>query len=250
MRDISLHPGENVDDLMFKGLRIIQNRTGFRFGMDAVLLAGFAHGRGARVLDLGTGTGVIPLLMAGAQPASRFTALEIQPDMADMAQRSVALNGLEERIRVVCGDLLQYRQLLEREQYDTVTCNPPYTRADEGSASQQESQAVARHEQSCTLEDVARAGYYALRYGGHMALIIRAQRTVDILDTLRREKLEPKRARLVCPRQGAVPNLLLVEAIKHARPGLAWEAPLTVNGPDGTYTPEMRAIYHMEDENG
>ncbi|MDD4796789.1 MAG: tRNA1(Val) (adenine(37)-N6)-methyltransferase [Eubacteriales bacterium] len=243
-------PGEHVDDLMFKGLRIIQSRTGFRYGMDAVLLAGFARPRGAGVLDLGTGTGIVALLLAGINEAAHITALEIQPEMADMARRSVRLNHLERRIDVLCADLRAHKELLQAGQYDVVVCNPPYTRADEGSASPTKSQAMARHEHSCTLDDVAQAGYYALKYGGYMALIIRAQRTVDLLETLRRHKIEPKRARLVCPRRASPPNLLLVEGIKHGKPGLLWEPPLVVFGDDGRYTPELRAIYHMEEDDG
>lgn len=243
-------PGEHVDDLMFKGLRIIQSATGFRYGMDAVLLAGFARPRGASVLDLGTGTGILALLMAGINESARVTALEIQPDMADMARRSVELNHLQQRIEVICGDLRDHKNLLRAGRYNVVICNPPYTRTDEGSSSPVKSQAVARHEHSCTLDDVAQAGYYALKYGGYMALIIKAQRTVDIFETLRRHKIEPKRARLVCPRRKSPPNLLLVEGIKHGKPGLIWEPPLVVFGDDGAYTPELKAIYHMEDNNG
>ena len=247
MNDDILREGERIDDLELKGLRIIQSRKGFRFGMDAVLLAHFVDVRpGDRVADLGTGTGIIPLLLAGHTKASKLTGLEIQPEMADMAGRSVALNNLTDRVSILQGDLRQAHELLGYGGFDVVTCNPPYERQGSGVVSEDRALAIARHEVACTILDVCRASFDILRQRGRLALIIRADRVMDVLLALRQTRLEPKRIRMVCARADREPNLMLVEASRGGSPGLRWEPPLIIYDANGHYTPELFGIYGRE----
>jgi len=247
--DVTLNEYERVDDLQFGGLRIIQSQRGFRFGMDAVLLAHFADVRpGDRVADLGTGTGIIAILLCGHTKAGSVVGVEIQPEMAGMAVRSVRLNGLEDRISILQGDLRHAHDSLGYGNFDVVTCNPPYERRGSGVACRDESSTIARHEEACTLQDIAREAYSLLRHGGRMEIIIRADRAVEALLTLREARLEPKRIRLVCPGAGRSPNLVLIESTRGGNPGVRWDPPLTVFGPDGAYSPELQAIYGMPQE--
>jgi len=247
--DVTINEYERVDDLQFGGLRIIQSRRGFRFGMDAVLLSHFADVRpGDRVADLGTGTGIIPILLCGHTRGRSFVGLEIQPEMAEMAARSVRMNGLEDRIRILEGDLRQAHELLGYNGFDVVTCNPPYERKGGGVVCQEMAWTLARHEEACTLTDVARAAFNLLRQGGRLELIIRADRAVEVLVTLKESRLEPKRIRMICPSVDRSPNLMLVEATRGGNPGTRWEPPLIVYGPDGAYTQEINAIYGKAQE--
>lgn len=247
--DVALNEYERVDDLQFGGLRIIQSRRGFRFGMDAVLLSHFTRVRpGDRVADLGTGTGIIPILICGHTRAASVVGIEIQPEMAEMAARSVRMNGLGDRIEILRGDLRQAHELLGYNGFDVVTCNPPYERKGGGVVSRDAAWALARHEEACTLCDVARTAYNLLRQGGRLGIILRADRAVEALLTLKEARLEPKRIRLVCPSIAHAPNLMLVDAARGGRPGARWEPPLVIYGPDGAYTPELQAIYGMEPE--
>ena len=243
--EVALKEYERIDDLQLGGLRIIQSRNGFRFGMDAVLLAHFSSVRPReKVADLGTGTGIIPMLLCGHTRVGKVVGLEIQPDMADMAARSVRMNGLEDRISIVEGDLKQAHVLLGYNGFDVVTCNPPYERRGGGIVSQDKAWAIARHEEACTLSDVARTGFNLLRQGGKMNLIIRADRAVESLITLKEARMEPKRIRLICPSSDKGPNLMLIEAVRGGHPGVRWEPVLVVYGPDGQYTADVRAIYN------
>ncbi len=245
--DFPINEYERVDDLQFGGLRIIQSRKGFRFGMDAVLLSHFSEVRpGDRVIDLGTGTGIIPILLSGHTKGREFVGLEIQPDMAEMAARSVRLNSLEAKISIKQGDLRQAHELFGYNTFDVVTCNPPYERRGGGVVCQELAWTLARHETACTFADVARAAYNLLRQGGRLELIIRADRAVEVLMTLKESRLEPKRIRLVCPRADRSPNLMLAEATRGGNPGVRWDPPLVIYGDDGEYTAELKAIYGKE----
>jgi tRNA1Val (adenine37-N6)-methyltransferase len=242
--DVGIKEYERVDDLQFGGLRIIQSRKGFRFGMDAVLLSHFADVRpGDRVVDLGTGTGIIPILLSGHTKGMEYVGLEIQPEMAEMASRSVLMNGLEGKIKIVNGDLRLSHELLGYNSFDVVTCNPPYERKGGGVVCQEMAWTLARHEEACTLSDVAHAAFNLLRQGGRLSIIIRADRAVDVLMMLKESRMEPKRIRLVCPSVDKSPNLMLAEATRGGNPGVRWEPPLIVYGADGAYSPELKAIY-------
>ena len=243
--DVALKPGERVDDLQYMGYRIIQHEDKFRFGTDAVLLASWArvHTRD-KVADLGCGTGVVGLLLASRYPRASIIGLEIQPDMADMAARSCAMNELPaERIRVLQGDLRESADLLGYNTMDVVVCNPPYGKVGHGLVSQAAAHALARHEICCTITDVAQAAYKLLRYGGRAYIIYPANRIDDVVYELRQAKMAPKRLRLVYHAFGNAPNFLLLEAVREGGQGLLWEPPLVLYHKDGTMTDEANVIY-------
>ena len=244
---MNIHENERIDDLQRGGLRVIQRVDAFRFGTDAVLLSAFSMPRRHdRLCDLGTGTGVIPLLLYGREPTLTGDAVEIQPDMADMAARSMALNGLSDVIRVHAGDLRQIRGLLPHARYDLVTCNPPYGKAGGTLLNPAESKRLARHEETCRISDVAQAAAWLLHGGGRLCVVFPAARLLELTDALRACRLEPKRLRLAHSRLGKQAHLCLLEAMLDARPGMTVEPPLVIYRDDGTYTDEMRAIYGAE----
>jgi tRNA1Val (adenine37-N6)-methyltransferase len=241
---MDLRPGERLDDLGRGGLRIIQHPGRFPFAIDAVLLAWYATVRGkARVLDLGTGCGVIPLLLAARHPRAQITGLEIQAETADMASRSVALNGLADRIRIDCGDYRQVGTLYGHGSFDLVTMNPPYREPGRGLISPMESRATARHELTGSLADAVKAASVAVKFGGRVAVVFLAERLTDLMVELRAKRLEPKRLRLVQPRADRPANLLLLEAVKGGGPGLTVEPPLVVYEEGQRFTAEVQAIY-------
>ncbi len=246
-QDVCLKGEERVDDLQNSGLRIIQNPAEFCFGMDAVLLASFVQIRaGGQAVDLCTGSGIIPLLLSARTEARRIEGVEIQPQVADMARRSVALNGLEGLISIHTLDLKEAPARLGRDFADSVTCNPPYGRAGASLHSLSEAKRIARHEVRCTLEDCIAAAAALLKHGGRAAFIHQSTRAVDLIALLRQYKLEPKRIRAVQPDRDRPPNLVLVEGVKGGGPGCTWLPSLIVRGEDGEYTSEMRRIYHMD----
>lgn len=246
--EILLKPNERIDDLQRNGLRIIQNPNAFRFGMDAVLLADFTRLKPReRVADMGTGTGILPLLLSQKEPSCCFDAFEIQDDMADMAARSVKLNGLEERIRVHAADMRTAYQIVGREKMHAVICNPPYGKRGGTLTSETEGVSVARHEGDCTIEDVASSCAAVLRNMGRLSIVFPAQRMLELLDALRKSRLEPKRIRMVCAHADKPPYLVMVEAMKNAKPQLLWMPPLIVYHADGSETDEIRRIYHHDD---
>ncbi len=242
MKGVRLARNERVDSLDHLGRRIIQRTDGFRFSMDAVLLAHFPrYGKDCRVLDLGTGTGAIPLLMA--ENAAYVEALEIDSSMAGMAARSVLLNGLEEKIRVRCGDYREIRKLVEPESFDVVLANPPYGSVSDGPVAKG-TQVGARQEMTATLSDVVRAARYALRYGGKFAMVHRPARLAEIFAALAANQLVPKRMRFVEPKAGKQANLVLIEAVQGGAPGGLIALPtLRVYDGNGNYTPELLEIY-------
>lgn len=235
---------ERIDDLQRNGYRIIQHPEKFCFGMDAVLLSGFATAhRGERVLDLCTGTGIIPILMEAKTEAAHLTGLEIQEESADMARRSVALNGLEEKIDIVTGDVRKADSYFPSAFFDVVTCNPPYMIGRHGLTNPEAPKAIARHEILCTLEDVVGQTARLLKAGGHFYLIHRPFRLAEIITTLARCKLEPKRMRLVYPYVDKEPNMVLIEAVKGGKPRMTVESPLIIFQEQGVYTEEIREKY-------
>ena len=241
-----LKPGERVDELLRNGYRIIQDPARFCFGMDAVLLSGFAAEgirSGAKVLDLGTGTGIIPLLLRGKTRASRLTGLEIQPESADMAARSVALNGLEDSVSIIQGDLKEAGSLFPAASFDAVTCNPPYMIGRHGLLNEQGPKAIARHEILCTFEDVASQTAKVLAPGGSFFLVHRPFRLAEIMGVLMKYRLEPKRMRLVYPFWDREPNMVLLQAVRGGNPRLKVERPLAIYREPGVYTEEIREIY-------
>ena len=236
--------GERLDDLGRKGYQIIQDPKRFCFGIDAVLLTGFARVKdGDTVLDLGTGTGIIPILLEAKTGASHLTGLEIQPESADMAKRSVCYNELEKKIDIVEGDIKNASEIFGRGSFDVVTCNPPYMIGAHGLTGGNESKTIARHEVLCTFEDVAREAAAVLKPGGMFYLVHRPFRLVELLGTMTKYRLEPKRMKFVHPFVDKEPNMVLIEAKKGARSLVEIEPPLIVYKSPGVYTDEIYDIY-------
>ena len=241
---IVLKENERIDDLQRNGYRIIQNPDKFCFGMDAVLLSGFARAKeGSRVLDMGTGTGIIPILLAAKTGAAHLTGLEIQEESADMARRSVALNGLEKKIAIVTGDIKEAGDLFDAASFDVITCNPPYMTSKHGLTNPEDAKAIARHEILCTLEDVITQTARLLKPGGNFYLVHRPFRLAEIMVLLHACKLEPKRMQLVYPFVDKEPNMVLIEANRGGRPRMTVEKPLIVYKEPGVYMPEIYDIY-------
>ena len=213
--------------------------------MDAVLLSAWAKCRpGDEVLDLGTGNGVIPILMQARCGGAHFTGLEMNGESADMARRSVRLNGLEEWVSIVQGDIREADRIFPSASFDVVTANPPYMTAGHGKAGESQALAMARHEILCTLDDVVRAASLVLRSGRKFCMIHRPFRLAEIIRSMSRHHLEPKRMRLVYPFANKEPNLLLIEGVKGGRPRMSVEPPLIVYREPGVYTEEVWELYY------
>lgn len=241
---INLKENERIDDLQRNGYQIIQDPNRFCFGMDAVLLSSFAKAKeGDNVLDLCTGTGIIPILMEAKTKADKFVALEIQEDSADMARRSVLLNHLEEKIDIVTGDVKEADTLFKAASFDVITCNPPYMTGQHGLRNKDEAKTIARHEVLCTLEDVIRVSAKLLKPGGNFFMVHRPFRLSEIMVLLHQYKLEPKRMQLVYPYVDKEPNMVLIEANRGGKPRLTVEKPLIVYKEPGIYMPEIYDVY-------
>ncbi len=242
--DVFLRENERVDDLQRNHYKIIQDKERFCFGMDAVLLSGFARAQeGSGVLDLGTGTGIIPILMAAKTKAAHLTGLEIQDESADMARRSVKMNGLEERITIVTGDIREAVSIFGAASFDVVTCNPPYMTEHHGLTNPEAPKAIARHELLCTLEDVISRSAKLLVPGGNFFMVHRPFRLTEIFVLLHNYRLEPKRMKLVYPFVDKEPNMVLIEASRGGKSGMKVEKPLIVYRSQGVYTDEIYDIY-------
>jgi tRNA1(Val) A37 N6-methylase TrmN6 len=239
-----LRPDERLDHLLTRDLRIIQSPEVFSFSLDAVLLARFAGiPPKGRVLDLCTGTGVIPLLLT-TRTEAEIDGVEIQPKLADMARRSVELNGLDGRVRIVQADLKLWAYQEETAgRYDAVTVNPPYLPRESGHHKSNPHVAMARHEIGCTLEDVVAACSAAVRRGGRVSMVHRPARLADLLEAFRRHRLEPKRVRFVHPKRTSEANMVLIEAVKEGRPEIRLLPPVIVHEESGAYTEEIQAIF-------
>ena len=242
--DIQLKDGERLDELDRNGYRIIQDPKRFCFGMDAVLLAGFAKVKpGEKVLDLGTGTGILPILLEARTKGVSFTGLEIQPESADMAARSVRLNHLENKVHIVNGDIREADRLFGAGSYHVVTSNPPYMTDLHGIKNPNEAKAIARHEILCTLEDVVSQAAKLLAPCGRFYLVHRPFRLAEILTCLCSHGLEPKRMRLVHSYEDWEPNMVLIEALKGGRSGMTVEKPLIIFEKPGVSRSEIREVY-------
>lgn len=241
---INLKNNERVDDLQRNGYQIIQDPGRFCFGMDAVLLSGFAKARKTdTVLDMGTGTGIIPILMEAKYGCAHLTGLEIQEESADMARRSVALNHLDEKIDIITGDIKEAGNLFPPASFDCVTCNPPYMIGQHGLTNPEEPKAIARHEVLCTLEDVIRNAARVLKPGGHFYMVHRPFRLAEIMTIMSQYKLEPKRMQLVHPYVDKEPNMVLIEGARGGRSRMTVEKPLIVYQSPGVYTQDIYEIY-------
>jgi len=242
-----LREGERIDDLQRNGLRIIQRADGFRFGTDAVLLADFAGvKKGEHVADMGTGTGVLPLLLSARAQDATFDAFEIQQDVADMAARSVRLNALESRIRIHHADCREAAGIIGYERCHLVVSNPPYTRGGAGLVSPEETRALSRSDSDCPIGEWIAACGRLLKNGGRLCCVFPAPRFLELCDAMRAARIEPKRVRFVVARENAAPKLVLVEGLKGARPALHMLPMLITHDAQGNFTQEMRRIYGEE----
>lgn len=239
-----LQEDERIDDLQRNGYRIIQKKKGFCFGIDAVLLSGFARVKeGESAIDLGTGTGIIPILLEAKTEGRHFTGLEIQEEVAAMAERSVRLNGLEDRVEIVKGDIREASRLFGKASFDVVTSNPPYMNDSHGLKNPDLPKAIARHEVLCTLEDVVREAALLLKPGGRFYMVHRPHRLAEIISVLKEHRLEPKRMKLVHPFVDKEANMVLLEATRGGRSMMKVEAPIIVYREQGVYTEEIYTIY-------
>jgi tRNA1Val (adenine37-N6)-methyltransferase len=243
---VAIREDERIDDLQCDGLTIIQRKGGFCFGIDAVLLSGYAKvKRGERVLDMCCGNGVIPLLLSAKSKASEYVGVEYQQEVAELAARSVAMNKLEDRIKIINADIKNIKDYLDGE-FEVITCNPPYMKVGNGAVSDFSTKAIARHEIMCNIDDVFAAAGKMLKYGGRMYIVHRPERLCDIVTAAREHKIEPKNMRMVHTHIDKAPVLLLMELLKGGAASLKVDKPLIIYGEDGKYTPEVNKIYYGE----
>ncbi|MCI8858170.1 MAG: tRNA1(Val) (adenine(37)-N6)-methyltransferase [Lachnospiraceae bacterium] len=241
---VELLENERLDELHRNGYYIIQNPKKFCFGMDAVLLSGFARVKKQEMaLDLGTGTGIIPILLEAKTQGAHFTGLEIQPESADMARRSVAYNHLEDKINIEIGDIKDASRQFGASSFHVVTANPPYMTGQHGLTNPNESKAIARHEILCCLEDVIRESARILKPQGHFFMVHRPFRLAEIMVLMHQYGLEPKRMQLVYPFIDKEPNMVLLEGLRGGNPRITVEKPLIVYREPGIYTDEIYDIY-------
>lgn len=244
---MELKENERIDDLQCKGLQIIQNKKEFCFGIDAVLLSDFAKKikKNGKVVDLCTGTGVIAILLTAKSDAEKIWGVEIQEHIAEMATRSVKMNGLEEKVEIIHQDLTKLKEQIVSGTIDTVTVNPPYKPKNSGIINEKDTKTIARHEISCTLEDIIKESARLLNTGGNLCMVHKVERMVDIFVLFRKYKLEPKRLRLVYSKKDEPATLVLVEGIKGGKPFLKMEAPIYVYEKGNEYTQQIKEIYGM-----
>ena len=224
-----VYPGERVDDLQIQGLELIQNPEGFCFGVDAVFLSDFARVKpGESVLDLGTGNGIIPILLSAKTEGKHFTGLEIQDKTADMACRSVAYNGLEDKVEIVTGDIKEAAELFKPAFFDVITTNPPYMLAEHGLRNPDSSKAIARHEVLCSLDDILRESMKLLQDKGRFYMVHRPFRLTEIMIKMNYYKIEPKRIQFIHPYIDKEPVLVLIEGVRGARSRVTVEPPIVI----------------------
>lgn len=258
--EVVLKENERIDDLERNGYGIIQRNDGFCFGMDAVLLSGFASVKaGGTAVDLGTGTGIIPILLEAKTKGAEFYGLEIQPEMAEMASRSVRLNALSDKVHIIEGDIkavsakagdrdaenAAFTEVMAKlkGRVDTVTSNPPYMKDSHGLKNPDDFKQISRHEVKCDLTDVCRAASLLLKNGGHFYMVHRPLRLPEIIKRLKAVGLEPKRIKPVYPYVDREANMILIDAVKGAREECRFEKPIIVYKEPGVYTDEIYDIY-------
>ncbi len=242
-----INENERIDDLQYKGLKIIQNKDGFCFGIDAVLLANFAKNmkRKNLVVDLCTGTGIVAILLSGKTEAKKIIGVEIQSESAEMAKRSVELNSIQDRVEIINQDLKKLKTIIEAGSVDTVTVNPPYMKAGSAIVNYENKMSIARHEVCCTLEDVIKEAARILKTNGEFFMVHKPERLVDIFCTMRKYKIEPKRIRFVHPSVDKPANIVLIEGTRDGKEFLKFEKSLYVYE-NGEYTDEIYEIYEKE----
>ena len=237
---------ERIDDLEFKNLKIIQDTNGFCFGIDSVLLSDYAKNikKGSKVIDLGTGTGIISILLCGKTELSKIVGVEIQKEVYQMAQKSIKLNNLENKFEIINQNITDLKKIYSRASFDVVVTNPPYKKENTGLKNEEEKKIISRHEVKATLEDFMQISSYLLKDKGEFYMVHRPERLVDIMSIMRQNKIEPKNIRFVCPNTQKAPNLVLIKGIKLGNPFLKVEKNLYVYNENGKYTEEILQIYN------
>ena len=246
--EIFLKDNERIDDLQLNNLKIIQNKDGFCFGIDAVLLSDFAKeiSSNSRVLDLGTGTGILGILLCGKTKLSKIYGIDVQEDVCDMASRSIKLNNLEDRFEIVNKNIKDLKDIFEENTFDAIVSNPPYKKDNSGLKNESETKLISRHEITASLEDFISISSKLLKNNGSIYMVHRPERLADLFFLLRKYNLEPKKLRLVQSYFDSKPKLILVKATKNAKSFLNIEEPLIIYNKDGSYTDEIFKIYNKE----
>ena len=244
---MELNDNERIDDLQLNGLKIIQNKNGFCFGIDAVLLSDFAKQikDGSIVVDLCTGNGIIPILLCGKTKAKIIYGIEIQEDVSSLAQRNVDFNNLQDRIQIINRDLNNIKDVIKAGTVDYVTVNPPYKKKGSGIVNDKDTKTIARHEISCTLEDIVKESARILKSGGTCFMIHKTERLVDVISCMRQYKIEVKRLKFIHSTYGEAPNLVLIEGVRSGNSFLKIDPPLYVYDENGQYTKEIKNIYNI-----
>lgn len=244
--EIELKENERIDDLEFKNLKIIQNTKGFCFGIDAVLLSDFAKNikKNAKVLDLGTGTGIISILLCGKTNLEKIIGVEVQKEVANMAKRSSKLNNLENKFEIINENIINLDNIYERNSFDVIVTNPPYKKENTGIVNEEEKRLISRHEVLAKLEDYIKISNKLLKDKGEFYMVHRPERLVDIIAYMRQYKIEPKEIRFVCSHEKEPPKLVLIKGVKNAKPFLKFKEDLYIYNNDGSYTDEIYEIYN------
>lgn len=246
MENSILMPNERIDELELNNLKIIQKNDGFCFGIDSVLLSDFARKikNNSKVLDLGTGTGILGILLCAKTNLKQITGIEIQKDIADMATRSIQLNNLQGKFDILNCNIKDIDKLLKIDSYDAIVTNPPYKKPNSGKINENKTKLISRHEIEANLDDFIRISFKMLKDKGTLYMVHRAERIVDILSTMRKYKMEPKRIRFVYSNKNSESKLVLLEATKNAKPFVKIERPLYIYNENGDYTQELLQIYN------
>ena len=245
--EIELKENERIDDLEFKGLKIIQNKDGFCFGIDSVLISDFAKNiKNSKVIDLGTGTGIINILLSGKTDNCSFTGIEVQSEVAEMAERSIKLNNLENKIKIINDNILNLKNIFQKKEFDVVVTNPPYKKINTGIINKEDKKIISRHEVTASLEDFIKTASYLLKDYGEFYMVHRPDRLVDIFSIMRKEKIEPKKIRFVYPNKNKKANLVLIKGVKLGNPFLEYDDNLYVYNESGKYTENILEIYNRK----
>ncbi|MBR2703865.1 MAG: tRNA1(Val) (adenine(37)-N6)-methyltransferase [Clostridia bacterium] len=244
----NLKENERIDDLEINNFKIIQKNDGFCYGIDSVLLSDFAKGlkNNSNVIDLGTGTGILGFLLIAKTKVNKITGVEIQQEIADMANRSIIMNKLEDKFEIINCNIKELESKLKIDSYDVVITNPPYKKMNSGKINENETKLISRHEVKASLEDFIKTSFKMLKDKGTIYMVHRAERLVDIMYEMRKNKMEPKRMRFVYSNQSSESKLVMIEAVKNGKSSIKIEEPLYVYNEDGSYTDEILRIYNKK----